>query len=381
MKELILLILAALAVALTPVVILQAKLAARSIAWNAVPEGTARMLAYNAMLAESARLSEVPEHDGRFVPDRVMGFNASLFDQGHFSEELTGYAVGFKDPENIEETLQFFAPSLPSPMKPEYATFASAEEFLSDGADDDLVGIGGDFPTVRYDSDKVVKKLQNRGLAMDITEEKWDATPNAEQVFVARLLRRLHRNSLRRAITLLSAAATNTAKTWSTAAGKDPDQDVKSELILAANTSGIRPNRVGYGDTAFDIRCASHRAQNSAGGYASAILTPEQLASALMVEKVKVSRERFTTKASATAAAEILNTKVLMFHASDGATEEDPSNIKRFTGRVAARHGGGAFAVHLRQVSDKGWRIAVEKYELIAITSTLGIRQFTVAAS
>lgn len=377
-------LLAALAVVLCPlgaVALAAAKHCAREVAANSRPPEVDRLLAYNALLAEQAGISSVPEHDGIFVPDRIMGYNASLFDQSHFSEELTGYATGFKDPENIEETLAFFAPDLPSPRKPEYAVFASAEEFLSDGADDDLIGIGGDFPTVRYDAAKVVKKLQNRGLAMDVSEEKWEATPNAEMVFVARLLRRLNRNSLRRAITLLSAAAVNTAKTWSTAAGKDPDQDIKSELILAANTSGIRPNRVGFGDTAYDIRGASHRAQNTAGGFDSARLTEDELARALMVDRVKVSRERFTTSPKATTAAEIVANKVLMFFADDNATEDDPSNIKRFTGRVHARHGGGRYAVHIRQVSDKGWRIAVEKYELIVITSTLGIRQFTIAAS
>lgn len=379
MNYIILTLLAVLAIVSAPILLVSAKMAAREIAWNAVPDGTKRLLAYNAMLAHTAGISEVPEHDGRFVPDRVMGFNASLFDQDHFSEELTGYATGYKDPENIEETLEFFAPSLPSPMIAEFNTFSSAEEFLSDGADDDLIGVGGDFPTVRYDSEKVVKKLQNRGLAMDITEQKWDATPNAENVYVQRLLRRLHRNSLRRSITLLSAAATNTAKTWDTTAGKDPDQDVKSELILAQDVSGIRPNRIGYGDTAWDKRGLAHRAQNTAGGISSSDKTPEQVATHLMVDQVKVSKERYTTKASATTTAQIVSNKVLMFNASAEASEEDPSNIKRFTGRVAARHGGGLYAVHLRQVADKGWRIAVEKFELIAITSTLGIRQFTVS--
>jgi|GEM_PF-460994 len=375
------LLLAAFLVAAAPALIVQAKMVTRDIAWNAVPEGMARLLAYNALLAKEARLSHLPEHDGHFVDGRVMGFNASLFAQDNFSEQLTGYATGYKDPEDIEASLQFFAPSLPSPNIAEYNTFESAEEFLSDGADDDLIGVGGDFATVRYNSGKDLKQLQNRGLAMDISEAKFDATPNAEQVYVARLIRRLNRNSLRRSITLLSAAATNTGKVWSTAAGKDPDQDVKSELILAQDTSGIRPNRIGYGETAFDLRCVSHRAQNTAGGYASGAMTPDQVASFLTVDEVKISKERFATSATAATLGQILSNKVLMFYATDEATEEDPTNIKRFTGRVAARHGGGAYAVHMRQVADKGWRIAVEKYELLVITSTLGIRQFTCTAS
>ena len=80
--------------------------------------------------------------------------------------------------------------------------------------------------------------------------------------------------ALRRAIALLSAAATNTAKTWDTTAGKDPDSDVNTELVTAADLSGIRPSRVGFSDTSWSKRLLAHRAQNTAGGFASAAMTP-----------------------------------------------------------------------------------------------------------
>lgn len=386
MKDILsLLLLVVLAAILYPFAAVAVKYHSRAVAWNAA-KATApqvqRLLAYNAGLAQIARLADVPEADGNFVGGgRITGFNASLFDQSNFHEELTGYAVGYKDPNDIEATLQFFAPETPSPRKPEYATFSSAEEFLSTGLDDDLRGIGGDFPTVQFKSDKVVKKLLNRGLAIELDEDQINDMPGWEQRETARLLRMLRRNSLRRVVALLAAAATNTDKTWSTAAGKNPDGDVSAELILANNTSGIRPNRVGYGDTAFDIRRASHEAQDNAGGYAAAARTPEQLAAYLNVDKVHVSRERFAATKTATSVSEILSNKVLMFHATDEASLDDPSNIKRFTGFVSSQNGGGKVAVHLRQVGDKRWRLAVEHYELPVITSTLAIRQFTVAAS
>lgn len=386
MKDILILIVASLiAIAFAPLLVAGVKLASRDIAWNAAAAtapGAQRLLAYNAALADIARLAEVPEGDGRFVGGgRITGFNASLFDQSNFSEELTGYAVGFKDPNDIGATLEFVAPSTPSPRKPEYAVFTSAEEFLSTGVDDDLRAIGGDFPTVKYTSDKVTKKLLNRGLAVELDEDQIAEMPGWGQFYTAKLLRMLDRNSLRRAFALLSAASVNTAKTWSTAAGKNPDGDVRTELITAANITGIRPNRVLYGDTAWDTRVASHEAQDNAGGYAAAARTPEQVASFLNVEGVHVSRERFAATATATSVSEIVSTKVLMYFATANMGMEDPSNIKRFTGNVAAQNGGGKVAVHLRQVGDKRWRLAVEKYELTVITATLGIRQFTVAAA
>lgn len=387
MKDILsLILLVALAAILYPFAAVAAKYHTRGLAYNAAAATATpdvqRLLSYNATLAAIAGAGQVPMGGADFQGGgRIVGFNASLFDQSNFSEALTSYAVGYKDPENIAETLQFIAPAVPSPRKPEYAVFTSAEEFYSPGTGDDLRAIGADFPTIKYTSDKVTKKLLNRGIAVELDEDQIADMPGWEEIYTGRLVRLLDRLSLRRAFALLSAAATNTNKTWSTAAGKNPDGDVRAELITSANITGIRPNRILYGDTAWDTRVASHEAQDNAGGYAAAGRTPEQLASFLSVDGVRISKERYAASQSATSVSEIVSTKVLMFNAQGDMTVEDPSNIKRFTGRVSEQNGGGEVAVHLRQVGDKRWRLAVEKYELTVITATLGIRQFTVAAS
>ena len=74
--------------------------------------------------------------------------------------------------------------------------------------------------------------------------------------------------------------------------------------------------------------------------------------------------------------AEIVSNLVLMFFAVSGAGVEDPSNIKRFTSMTDS---GGPYRVYVQQVTSKLVDITVEHYELIKITSTLGIRQFTVS--
>ena len=64
---------------------------------------------------------------------------------------------------------------------------------------------------------------------------------------VEKLKRRILRNSLRRAITILSAGAINTAVTWNGTAGQDPDNEVLQQLVAAATQSGIRPEPRGLG--------------------------------------------------------------------------------------------------------------------------------------
>jgi hypothetical protein len=296
--------------------------------------------------------------------------NTSRFDAAFFNEPLTTYAAGFRDPSNIDESLEFFAPATPSPTRFTYKTQTNAEEFFSET--DDIRAIGGEFKRVEYSGSEVEARTHNKGLIerVDLTT----VTPGWEQRTVARLLRRLKRNELRRAIALLSAAATNTAKTWDTTAGKDPDQDVISELVTAANASGIGVNRIGYGHTAWAKRGLSHRAQETAGGFASATMTPQMLAQLLGVDDVHISKERY--QSAAAAKSEIVANLVLMFHAQAGASLEDASNIKRF---VSPCIGGGDVRVYQQQVTSHLVDISVEHNSLIAITSTLGIRKFTVS--
>jgi hypothetical protein len=331
----------------------------------------ARAVSLNAALTALSLAPYAQADDGGFKHDRIVEANASLFTQGYFSEELSGYAVGYKDPNNIEETLGFFAPEVMVPRRFEYASISNAEEFYSDT--DDLRAIRGSFPEVEYTESKVQAKTENRGLKICIDLDEVADKENWREHYTGKLLRRIYRNSLRRSIALLSAAATNTAVTWDATAGKDPDADINDAILLGTTASGIRPNRVGYGDTAWSKRVKSHRAQDNAGGYSSAGMKPAEVAAFLNVDEVKVSRERYSTGG---AKAEVLNNLVLMFMALEGADPEDPSNIKRF---ISPCEGGGRNKVYERQVTEKLYEIVVEHYELTAITATLGIRKNTVS--
>ncbi len=306
------------------------------------------------------------------VAGEIYAANEQRFVEAHFNEPLTVYARGWRDPSNIIETLDFFAPIVRTSRRFTYGSFVNAEEFYSET--DDIRPIGTDFKHVEYTSVKILGQTKDKGLTIVIDLDEIADDPGWEESTVGKLRRRLARNEFRRTWALLSAAAVDTAKTWDVTAGKDPDQDIQTELIAASNVSGLRPNRIGFGDTAWDKRGVSHRAQNTAGGYASAGYTQEQLASFLNVDRTHVSRERYQSSASAKTA--IANDKVIMFMAEQGIGREDPSNIKRF---ISAVEGGGDFRVYTQQLSAKLYAVTVEHYSDIVITSTLGIRQFTIS--
>lgn len=314
----------------------------------------------------------LPLDNGNLQPGVIhQAVNDSRFGETYFSEPLTTFSTGYKDPNDIKASLDFFAPTVAAPGRFfEWKKWNNAEEFYTEV--DDVRAIGADFKRVEFTGVDVTGKTLNKGLTVRIDLDQ--AAPGWEERWTAKLIRRLYRNELRRSFLLLSGAATNTAKTWDVTAGKDPDQDVLNDLITGNDASGIYPNRVGYGHTAWAKRILAHRAQLSAGGFASAGVTQENLSGFLNVDQVYVSKERF--QSSAAAKSQIVANLVVMFMASDGGDVEDPSNIKRFVSPVA---GGGEMRVYQQQISAKLVDISVEYYSTIVLTSTLGIRQFTVS--
>lgn len=299
--------------------------------------------------------------------------NDTRFNESYFSRPLTTFAVGYRDTADVEGDLEFVAPRVPVNRRFDYEVWSNAEEFFSETTDD-LRSIKGDFKGVEYTSTKVNGKTENRGLTIRVDLDEVAEKNGWEERYTSKLIRRLRRNALRRAVSLVSVAATNTAKTWDTTAGKDPDQDVNAELIAAADISGVRPNRVFYGETAWSKRLLAHRAQNSAGGFASAGLAESAVAQFLGVEGVRYSRARY--QSSSSAKTQVVANLVLMYQAMSGADVDDPSNVKRFVSPTAS---GGDLRVYTQQVSSKIYEITVEHYELLKIVSTLGIRKFTIS--
>jgi hypothetical protein len=338
-------------------------------------------------LAAADRLPGDPGESGRVAGQIYSLANDARFTEAYFSQPLTTFATGFKDPSDIGATLEFFSPKVEVPGRLfEWKKWNNAEEFYSEA--DDIRAMGGDFKRVEYTGQDQVGKTLNKGLLVRVDLDQVVQTPGWENRHVARLLRRLQRNELRRALTLLSAAATNTAKTWDTSAGKDPDQDVLTELATSADLSGIMPTRIGYGHTAWNKRKMSHRAQNTPGGYASAAYTAQDAADFLEVDQVLVSKERY--QSTAATKAQIVNNLVLMFVAMAGGDQDDPSNIKRFVSPPPNLYGTGEKTisppqgalnvnVYVNQVTAKLVDISVEHYSNVIMTSTLGVRQFTIS--
>lgn len=296
--------------------------------------------------------------------------NASRFESAHYNEPLTNYTVGGWDRDPLQELLEFYAPAVPVPDRFHYKEARHKDHFLRLENDEDIRAMGSRFG--RLDTGRMTEvdeHLDEKGLTIPVDKRDLEENPMAEEQATDRLRRILLRTDLRRAIALLLAAATNTAKTWGSSA--DPDNDVLADLLTAENTSGVRPNRVGYGSVAWNKRATSFRVQDKAGSFASSTWTPAQLSDFLMVQALAFSEARYRGSSGLST---FIGDQVLMFMAESGLGAEDPSNIKRFTGNVS----GERLAVFRREF-ERTVEITVAHKSKIRITSTLAIRKFTVS--
>ncbi len=320
----------------------------------------------------NSSVESYPRDNGNPRPGQVYLANEARFTSTHFSEPLTSYATGWKDPNNLEATLDFLFPPVQVGRRFEYKKADNAEAFLSEL--DEERAIGADFKRIEYRGSSVNEKTLNKGLTVRVDQDQVRDIPNWREMHTARLLQRLLRNELRRGLDAVMAAATDTPKVWDGSPGKDPDADLLTDMIAGADASGIRANRILFGEIAWNKRLLAHRNQSTAGGYGSAALNLAELAGFLGVEKVGIVRERY--QSSTTAKTTMGGDQVIQFFGKDSLTPDDPSHTKRCWSAV---EGGGKYRVYEQIVSSKLVDLTVEHYSNVVITSSIGLRKLTIS--
>jgi hypothetical protein len=295
--------------------------------------------------------------------------NESRFTAANYSEPLTTFTVGWKDPESIEDLLNFVAPVIHVGKRFEFKKADNGDSFLSES--DDVRAIGSAFKRVEFGGSSVMGKTFNKGLTVrvdhdDVAGDDW------QERHVQLLLRRLHRNELRRSVAALNASSVAAAKTWGGEENQqNPDADLRNALALAADDAGVRPNRILFGEGAWDIRSNVYDIQTTAAAQRAATLSREDLSRKLFVDEIRILGARYQSGA---AKASIAANDVYCFHAQNDLVKDEPANIKRFVTPID----GHNFRVYAEEHS-KYTDITVEHYSNIIITSPLGIQHLTVS--
>jgi len=303
------------------------------------------------------------------VPGVVSLSNEERFTAVNFSQALTEYAIGWTDPNNLQAELDMLAPPVPTARRFEYKSATNRESFFVD-TKRDIRAIGGAFQRVEFKGTSVDARTINKGLT--ITLDRDEMVDGSQESAVRQLQNRLLRSELLRTVTLIAGAASNTGKTWDSSA--DPDTDILTDMVTGADARGFQSNLVAYGETAWNLRLTSFRAQDKAGQGASSSLTPQEAAVFAGADRGFVSRTRY--QSGSANKTKMLGNYVFMYYADADISKDDPSNVKRF---ITPPEGGGTFRVFVDDSKMKTVDVSVEHYSLIAVTSSLGMRMFTVS--
>lgn len=299
--------------------------------------------------------------------------DAASFNNTHFSEPLTTYAQGWRDPTNIDALLDFLFPQVQVPRRFEFRKHDESADFLIDT--DDERSVGADFKRVKYTGSIQQAKTVNKGLTMFVDADEVEGMANWQQVYTGRLLRRCKRNDLYAGVAMLIAGASNTDKTWDVQA--DPDGDTMSLVQASGDLLGFNPSRLAYFGAAWTKRLTAMRGQDKAGAVASlALTTPDLVAQYCGAQRGMIVDARVKLPSASTKSKLGGGNYVVAFYAEDGVGPEDPSATKRFW---TACGDGSQYRVYVRQFSEKLWTITVERYNKMAVTSTVGLAKYTIA--
>lgn len=309
--------------------------------------------------------------------------NTSRSDSATLSEPLTAYAVGYRDPEGVEETLEYVAPRkqvggrrFEYKKNPEYA------EIFSENENGDVRTPGSDFKVIRIEGQIVQAKTANKGLTYrldldDIDPKQLEAEKQKKIAFLKRIL---VRTELIRALGLHVAASSAVQKAWaSSSTNTNPDTDVLGTIDgVRTSAGGGMVNRVLYTDSAWTRRILGLHAINTPAAGIAATMTKEQLAGFLGVSGVQVCSAVYYDKSATTKRSGIGKAstsgylgRVLGFYGLPGMDVDDPTTVARFVSPNA--DGGLDFRVWEQQISSKIIDLTVEHYSLIVATLTAGV--------
>lgn len=324
----------------------------------------ADILARSGILAEGASVSH----------GQVIAANASRFAAAHLSQPLTDYATGTMEASDLLAILNGLVPSVPVPRRFSFKKQTETEQFLAENGDD-IRAVGAAFKRVEYSGDTVDSRTFNKGLTIRIDHDEEDAEdPQLQERYTRMLTDRLLRAEINRVVSILDANDTNANLTWNPAGSPlvNPYTGLRASIRASLAATGVRPNKVVFGGTAWDY--LNDQVEASEGAFGTNELTPERLRAKLQVESVQVLDTYFQSSASAKSAA--LAGVIFCYYKQDNITRDDPSHIKRFVTQVS----GGPVRVYVDE-KDKFTDITVEHYSNIVATRTSGIRKNTVAQS
>jgi len=300
--------------------------------------------------------------------------------QASFNPTLTVYAQGV-GAELSSATAEAFAPTVRVPSTVgQYKSFSAKNMFQ---VYDTSRALGGGAKRIDFAATDPTYNCQPQALEIAIDDAERDGAGDNQSLLEQWKTKTLLQSAILghedKVVTLAKTlAATGSVGAWTTSTNKPVDEiDAQIEAIVTA--TGIMPNRIVFGITAWRIFKSQANVINRFPNAAKIGLTTEQAAGLFLNPAMEVmvdSASKDTAKFGAAASkSSLLGSEVFIFIASSAPTPYDPSWMKTFSG-------GQGSVEAVRMYRDEAARsdvLAVDWSEDIQIVGSICAKRITVS--
>lgn len=302
--------------------------------------------------------------------------NSALNYAGSFAQDVTGYLAGLP---SDDETASLDA-LCPPIQTNDFFRFSKADDeaYLTESDDSDIRNRGATFKRVQYSGTQVTDQTSQKGLTMrvdhkDLPKINGVIFPGWENAYALDLRKRLVRADKVRFFTLLDAAATNVAITFS--ATTNPDGLLRAMVALTRTATGRYPTHCTIGNASWQGRIDAYEAATrvNTGSVNHADYDEARLARYLRVGMV-IIEEGIKQLSKGAAKVDTLGLANYSYSASESVLMDDPSNVRRAWSPVK---GGGEWAVSIQE-HDVYTDITVWHESKLFCPQTTGVRKTTV---
>jgi hypothetical protein len=309
----------------------------------------------------------------------IIAVNAASAFAASLAQDVTGYLAALPSTDE-SAMLDLIAPPV---QGADFFQFAKADDlaYLTEADDSDIRAVGANFKRVQASGTIVTDATVQKGL-MQRVDHRTLARVNGtivsgwENRTAASLKNRLVRAEKLRALSVVDAAANNTAVNWTTSPEtKNPDGDIRKAADRTGLKTGMNPTHLMIGRTAQQTRQDAYEAPARTNDMANhASYTMEQLANYAQAGTAFVESGFQMAKKGATKAATLGNV-VYTYSARKDVAIEDPSNVKRVWSPTMS---GGMWMVFIQESA--AWTdITVFHQSKIIVPISTGIEKLTIS--
>lgn len=308
----------------------------------------------------------------------IVAVNAASAFASSLAQDISGYLAGLPSTDE-SNLLDLIAPPV---MTADFFQLPKADDlaYLTEADDSDIRAVGANFKRIQFSGTTVTDGTVQKGLTQRVDHRtipmiNGSRVSGWENNVAAGLKNRLIRAEKVRALSVIDAAANNTAVNWTTNPHTaNPDGDIRKAAERGRIATGLPSTNLMIGSTAQQTRQDAYEAGARTNNGNHGDYTPQQIANYAQCRTGFIETGIKQSKKGATKVVTLGNV-VYTYNAEKSPMVQDPSNIKRCWSPTL---NGGMWMVFVQESA--AWTdITVFHQSKVIIPISVGIEKLTIS--